>query len=391
MVLLRVLSATTTIVLTHWLVVEDYGRFSYGQSVALLLMFGVSVGLPTYIVKELAGKNETAGALLKACLKLIMGLAFLEWLILAGVFLLGILPADLARTVLPMAVGGAALAGNMVFQGFFRAFDRFSLQSSLLILQGILMLVILLSSARIYSSSEAVAWAFAGTAGGIFLLHGFCAYRLAGWSRQGEPETRVLLKGTLPFGLIDWIMAGYPLVVGTGLLFSGGEAEVGIFYAGFAVFSAVAITALVLDQVFVREIMRSGAEQRERMTLLYILAALGAGLAVGVVLFLLAEQLASLFFGGEQPALVMVLKMLSLAVTFRFVSLASSSIERLNGAQNRVLFIHACGLFFLMLSVPVALRWGLVGGTASVVVLEGCLAGLFLLRRRKLISALCFT
>ncbi|MCZ4279523.1 hypothetical protein O4H49_01960 [Kiloniella laminariae] len=384
MVLLRVLSATTTIVLTHWLVVEDYGRFSYGQSLALLLMFGVSVGLPTYIVKELAGKNETAGALLKACLRLITGLALVEWLVLAGIFLTGVLPDGLAGTVLPMAVGGAALAGNMIFQGFFRAFDRFALQSALLVLQGVAMLVILLSAARAFNSSEAVAWAFAGTAGGIFLLHGFFAFRLTGGARQSNPEVLVLLKRTLPFGMIDWIMAGYPLVVGTGLLFSAGEAEVGVFYAGFAVFSAVAITALVLDQVFVREIMRSGATQQTRITLLYILAALAAGLVVGGVLFLSSGLLASLFFGGEQPELVMVLKMLSLAVAFRFVSLASSSIERLNGAQNKVLFFHTCGLFLLILCIPFALQWGLLGGTASVVVLEGCLAILFLLRRRKL-------
>ncbi|MFD2205734.1 hypothetical protein [Kiloniella antarctica] len=389
MVLLRVFSAATTIVLTHWLTLEDYGRFSYGQSVALLLMFGVSVGLPTFIVKDLAGKTENAAMLLTSCLKLIVFLTLIECTVVGAIFLFGGFPQGLAGTVIPMSIGGGALAGNMVMQAFFRAYDRFALQATLLSLQGVMMLVILLTVAKLFDSSAAVAWAFAGSTGFIFSVHLAFTIRITGWSWLSQFQFTELLRKTISFGLIDWIMAGYPLVVGTGLLLFKGAAEVGIFYAGFAVFGAISIMALVLDQIFIREILRSDRGQQIKIARTYIAIAFVAGVSAGAIVFFSAGLLASLFFAETQPMLVLVLQMFSFALAFRFVGMASSSFERLNGAQNKILLIHFTGLCLLMLVMPWALQWGLVGGAAAMVILELCLAIVFVFRTYFLGKTLC--
>ncbi|WP_085909088.1 oligosaccharide flippase family protein [Kiloniella majae] len=388
MVLLRFFSAATTVVLTHWLTLEDYGRFSYGQSVALLVMFGVSVGLPTFIVKDVSAKTERSDELFVTCLKLISILGLIECSIIAMLFLLGEFSQSLASTVIPMSIGGGALAGNMVMQAFFRAYDRFALQAALLSLQGIVMLVILSLTAEIFDSSIAVAWAFAGCAIVLLGIHIVFAARiirkitgrLIVWSSDGKFGARALLCKTISFGLIDWVMAGYPLIIGTGLLFLGGEALVGIFYAGFAVFGAVSIAALVLDQIFIREIVRLDKTQQAKMSRIYIFSATLAGLFIGSSLFFSANFLASIFFSETQPSLVVVLKVLSVALAFRFISLAASSFERLNDGQNKVLLFNLCGVGVLAFAMPTALQWGLTGAATSMVIFEACLAVIFVCR-----------
>ncbi len=388
MVLLRFFSAATTIVLTHWLTLEDYGRFSYGQSVALLVMFGVSVGLPTFIVKDVSAKTERADVLFFTCLKLIGVLSLVECCVIAIIFLSGEFPQYLAETVIPMSVGGAALAGNMMAQAFFRAYDRFALQAALLSLQGGIMLVVLSLSADMFDSSIAVAWAFAGCASVLLGLHILFAARLVGGSvghliagASGDQlGVLALLRKTVSFGFIDWVMAGYPLIIGTGLLFLGGEAMVGIFYAGFAVFGAVSVTALVLDQIFIREIVRLDKKQQIRMSRIYILSATFAGLLIGLCLFFSASFLAGIFFSETQPSLVVVLKMLSVALVFRFINLAASSFERLNDGQNKVLFFQLFGVVTLAIAMPTALQWGLTGAAMTMVIFESCLAIVFVCR-----------
>lgn len=384
-VFLRLSTAFTTILLTHWLPIEEYGHFSYGQSIALLVMFGASIGLPTLIVKELAAPSSNGPALMRLCLLLLAALTLVHGLLLTGGFISKLLPRDLMNTVLPMALGGAGFAGNMVLQSFFRARDRFGLQSGLLVFQAVLMATTLLSAAYLGATAQTLAWAFTATVAICFLLHCYCAFRLIGWPERGAGDLFGIFRRTLPFGMIEWIMAGFPLVIGTGLIMVAGAADVAIFYAGLAVFSATFTIATIVDQVFLREILRADDGHRHKAVALYILAALTVGFIIAALLYSGADLLASLFFQTTKENLVAVLELLAFAVLFRFVAMACSSPDRLSGRQKQVLFQYVLGIGTLAAITPFVIHDGVIAATTAFVGVEGGLALLFLLRRTDLI------
>ncbi|WP_310620635.1 oligosaccharide flippase family protein [Flexibacterium corallicola] len=380
---LRALSALTTILLTRFLSESAYGSFAYGQSLALIFMFGASIGLPTYIIKHIGDAPEQRGELFHRSLLLILVIAVIQSLVLGLLFFLNVLPAGQFFIMGPVAITGSFMACNLVLQSFFRTQNYVGRQTILLVMQGTAVLLVVPACAYFFHAAQAVAAAWVGVFTLMFILYMFAARPILAIPLASNPviDLKTLFRRTLPYGGIDWTIASFPLIVSTCLLFWAGLPTVGIFSASYTVYSAVSILALVLDQIFINELAKAPAARKLQVEKTYLKVAFVLGLSVALVLFTSSGFLSMLFFRDFHEHLQLSIQVLSIAVLFRFLSLAASSHDRMHAGSSLILKTYIGGFFAILVLAPFAVQWGILGGVYTLVLIEFLLTLSFLRKR----------
>lgn len=375
---LRGLSALSTILLTRFLPERDYGAFAYGQSIAIWLMFGASIGLPTYIFRRIGEASHETEALFLRSLQLVSVLAVMGITVIAALFLLNLLPRDLFWLVFPVASSGAFMACNLVMQSFLRAAHHVGRQTALMLIQGGLIVLVVPTSAYQFQSGVVTAKLWFAVFATMCLLHLILAWRDVDHTHHSALSLKQLTRKTLPFAGLDWTLASFPLIISTGLMCASGVAMVGVFSAGYVVYGAVIILAVVLDQIFLNEIAKSSAEAKRRVERLYLQFAGLIGLSVATLVFFSSGFLAALFFAEFHGELKTILQLLCLPIFFRFLTLAASCHSRVSGDNRSVLRVYGIATLLLIAATPFAVHWGIFGAVIALVLTESCIAFIFL-------------
>jgi O-antigen/teichoic acid export membrane protein len=208
-------------------------------------------------------------------------------------------------------------------------------------------------------------------------LHGH-GPRPAAMMTQTPPSVGRLLSQSWAYGLEASL---YPIFfsISTVLLkYLNGNAQAGIFGIALGVMTAIYLIPSTLYQKFLlSKLHRWAAHDRKKFWMVYRygnVAMLVSGIAVGLVLVLVAPWLVPILFGEKYRPVVKLLAVLALCVPLRFLTTGvASALLNERHMRYRVFAMAACALVAIVLNALLIPRYHEMGAAVATVLGEATL------------------
>lgn len=362
----------------------EFGTFTLYLSVATLLSVPISLGLPTFILREMGANPARYPALMASALtaKLIVAAV----VVLVAVVGAAQLPPSQHAVCLLLLLAQVADSFGEFYNLGFRRMSAYVPEATTAIATSSLHLVLMVGLVLLWPHAVAAALVFAVSRCVGALIVVLRVSRLAGPVRPAPVRSvKPLLREIWPYTGELGVFTAYgqmdSLIVNHFL----GVAGVGLYQAGMKLVDGACRLAPVLAQLILPGLTyRANDPQQERAAVLKVLGGLGAmGLAGMAVLVLGADLVVSHLFGSRFAELRPLLPGFGLLILFKYLETAGGLVLVARGLQHlKVWLVVAQLALALGLGLVLMGRYGMAGWQAAVIGTTGLLlAGYVLLYR----------
>ena len=361
----KVASLASFMICAQVLGLEEFGVYSLGLGIGLLLAVLPSMGLDARLVQLASAEPERLDGLLGAlvrlralvCAGIVPPIVVVLWLTIPG--------SDHLAAVLMLVLASLLDTFSDAFRAACGARQRQHRTAVVLVIQRVLGLILLLVLLAMSAAVWAAALAYLLSV--LFGLAGMAdsARRAGATPRLGEagPETRPLLAAARVMGLeavatmglfrIDTVLIGILL----------GNAAVGAYSAGYRLLEAVLFVSWTLSRAYVPVIASRGDDRDEvrRWTQHCSAVVFALYLPYGVLLALCGDRLVALLFGEEFVTPLVMLSLAAAPLMFGLGHLSASVLLAMS--PDPVVLRASVAALVVNISANVVLLqwWGIVG------------------------------
>jgi O-antigen/teichoic acid export membrane protein len=371
----RALSLVFLVLAARALGPSDFGRLTFAYALAALLAAALDLGMHPVLIRDMVREPRSTarhwmdGATLKLALLVPAGLALAVAPIVTG--------ADRA-TVLAVWLLGLAFAGQSFTElsiCVFAAGGRFGLDVGVravekCVLLGLGTLVLaagggVVAVAATFAASSAVA--LVGSV--VAVNRGFARVPVA----IDVSHARAMARRLGPVAVAAVCDIAKTRVIATLVFVLAGEAAAGYFGAAVRVLDALLVLpAAVVAAAYPALAARGPADPAFRRLMRRILATLlVVGVAVALALHLGGAAFTRVVFGAAYAPATPILSLFGVAACLAFANYFLSAVLLAIDRPRRLVTVSAIGLAASLILTPLLVaRWGAVGGSVALVVLE---------------------
>lgn len=391
---------TTLILAGRFLGVQGFGVFALALAATTLITFFTSLGLNDLAIREIVIRKEEAARLIGS----LMGWKTVLSSLVAVVFLVvvGAVFEDVTarHTAYILCFAAIARSFNLSFRSYLRAFERFDLETIIVLFDRIALfccgLIVLWTSRNpVY-----LAWAFlfvrcATLVAFVVVLRS----KVCRFSLDFNPRLAGSLQLTaLPLGAAALFQGIYMQIDTLMLAAMRTQEEVGLFNAPMKMFEGLMVAAFAINSVVyprLSALSQNDSSRHEDLfgrTLKYMFL-LGLPVALAGILF--SEELILLFFGKDFLPASRLLMLLLVAVGLRYMIGACLTLFRSMAKFTLVMGLGLGALTFKFLANLVLIpKLGIEGAglallSCELITLVAALALANQLRHRRIASARC--
>jgi len=351
---------------------DNFGIFNTALSVSIIVIFLTNLGLDSLSIRNIAIDTNHAPKL--------MG-EVLIWKLLLCTMIIGIsIPALVAFVKNPLLLqatlilcGAAILRSfNLTLRSFLQAYERFDLESTIVLLERFL--VFSIGIAALYITNSVVALASVFLIVRIITLLSYSALirsricRIK-WNFQFDSALKFQLSA-LPYGIAMMIYGVYMQMDILFLSYFSGNAQVGLFSAAYNLYTGLLVLPLIIVGVMYPRTSKLRNENYTRhldlvqRTMKYMLLIAFPLLVVGL---LFPESIMLSLYGAEYSSASGILTFLLFTTVFSFSNTAIFMVCRSIDKQKYVLRITLLGLASkLLLDLGLIPVFGIKGAVIAV-------------------------
>jgi len=352
---------------------NDFGIFSFALALASIFAITTDFGLDDLIVREVTRDRRRAQEYFG---NVIVWKAILSIFALLALFVtVNILKSSTTIRMVAYLLGLMAIFRSFIttIRAFFRAFERFDLESRLVVLDrvslfGFAVLFLLLGRDVIVLACAFVCVRFCTLIFALALLHRKVTRVVPRFNFQ---FIKAFQLQAMPFGLAFLCFGLYTYFDKIVISLMRSEAEVGLYNAGFQIYEGLMIVPVILgavlyprlSQLFVSDRGRLGDLLSRGMKYMIVIA-----LPVAAWGLLFSEDIVAKLFGQEylETALSLSILLCGMVISFQNVLLHTflNSIDR----QKYMLITTLAGLFVaICLDLILIPRYGIVGAAIATI------------------------
>lgn len=381
-ILMRVFTATATILLARYLGPKEYGVLSIALAFSSIACFCTDLGLSHTLIREVTKPRTDLPSLLGSAIKIrLLFTLIISSLVLGLVYMLYSDPLVrniLLVVVMPM-IWGNALQG--VATSFFQGIQEMKYDAYIRTLSGLitgltLYVGILLTWPLSYLALTYGVTSFGGAALSIWFLRRYTP-DYTGWNKN-------VLQGLVPFALVGVIGYTLPQIGPLTLSAASNLTEVGYFSAAYRIPALLYQVPGVIAAAFYPALFELSARDIDKYNQLCIkelnyMSLVGFALALPFALY--PDLFIFIILGpkwlGETPR---VLEILAWLVALQATSFALGDTLTTRNLQQRRVFGYALGLTIgLPLYYVFVNRWGAMGAAFVSLIVEMILIVVFIL------------
>ena len=368
----KIVGLILTVLLARYLGPAQLGYFSFVVSVAGALVMIFGFGIPGYIQRHVASRDEIcgdAGSIVSAAVCLSFRLAFLSFVsaIILGVIAKtffgresAILLFSLAGLYsIPMLLGG-------IFESVLIALHKLHRALTPSVLRDILRLLLVVIAVNVFRNFVSVVLSYALA----FTLYSFLLYRVVREFSSGPPESaRNVLAAAVPylfFGLANMLLSYTDVVMLSALC---PISEVGYYRVAQLTVSAI-LSLLPIAAVSLPTLSRAAVrgELKRKFLMLILLSVLVSALSI-LLFSAVGPYLILWFFSSQYAPSIPIFRILLFLIPSSFVySLSIQALVAAGREKEQVVYPLIAGALNIILNYALILRFGVIGAAIATVV-----------------------
>ena len=380
------LLAFLAILIARHLGVEEYGQLSFALTFTSFFAVSLDLGLSTLFVREVSRKKE----LLKNYTSNILGIKFI--LAILNVFILLIIInvfqehflVDVKSLIYFFIIYTILVNFNIFFKSLFQAIEKMQYEAYVRIIQsfalfalGVIFILFNYSIAWI-----AVAYVLSGFIGFLINIVIIIRRKISFLKPRFNIKLyKDLLKESWPFALsiifniiyfkIDIIMLGFLKTnIDVGLYVAAYNIVILFYYLPQTVSSAL---LPIISRLFLTNREKLISVYKQLFDYHYIF-----GVFFSLLLFIESKEIINLLFGSDYASAHIVLKILSIAIIFKYIAYISGiTLTSINKQKTRTKYQGITTVINIGLNIVLIPYIGIIGAAISTVVTEMFLAGFY--------------
>jgi len=353
-----------------------FGTFSFGLAFAMIVIIFFDAGIYTLLVREIARKKEMTSKFVSnsISLKMIIGAV-----VFAAIFVfvkISGFSAESQRIIWIMSLFAFFSSFNQLLYSVFRAHEKMGYDASLKIIR-----MIVLSAGAVYVLKTgmgifAFGWIFVLTEAFVVIL-GLMFEQLKFAKLKFELDIsfiKYIFKESLPFGLAFTFGSIYFYIDSIMLSKMKGDAEVGIYSAGYNLAIAILFIPTVYTSAIYPVMSRYFKEKNKNLQVIYkksfkYLYLLGLPISVGT--YFLAGRIINIFYGAEYAEATIVLKIVACFIFIKFVNfLFGITLSSIDQQRSRTKAMMWTAIMNILLNIILIPKYGFVGASIATLVTE---------------------
>lgn len=372
----RILQFVVMLYAARLLSQQNFGMFSFALSLSFIAIIFADLGIFTLLVREISRNKGLVTKYIVNAFFVKIVLSFITFIVIVAILNALNYPQETRQIVYIIWIFSILSTFTQLFFSIFRAFEKMFYDALLKIIR---MVMLAISSLYVLFKGYGIvtfSYTFVFVEAFVLLIALFIALKKFIKFKISIDFLFIksMLKKAFPFGLA-FIFGGIYFYIGSVMLSKiKGDVEVAIFSAAYNIILALLFIPTVYTTAIFPVLSRYYNQSKSELKLLYeksfkYLYIIGLPISLG--LFLLAERIIFLLYGGKYSSSVIALQIISLYLLIKFINfllgIVLSSIDKQN---KRMLGQGLTAGFNILLNLFLIPIIGFVGAALSTLITE---------------------